>query len=51
MCTVAVKRRLAMVPSFCLANSYSVLPAGYHDRFVRRREYPAETKRILRFPA
>ena len=51
MCTVVVKRRLAMVTSIRSAISRSVLSSGRHERFVRRREDSAMTRRFLRFLA
>ena len=45
MCTVAVKRRLVLVPSIRSANSRSVLPTGCSEGLVRRRENNALAKR------
>lgn len=49
MCTLVVKRRLTMVTSIRSANSRSVVSSGRHEKFVRRCEDSAMTRRFLRF--
>ena len=49
MCTVVVKRRLAMVTSIRSANSRSVVSSGRHESFTRGGENSAVTKRFLLF--
>ena len=49
MCTVVVKRRLAMVTSIRSANSRSVGSSVRHESFTRGGENSAVTKQFLRF--
>ena len=51
MCTVVVKRRLAMVTSIRSAISRSVFSSGDHESFVCRRGSSAATRKTLRFSA